>query len=1113
MDLKAITDVMFAAFDLKSATWVLALVLAYFAMRSRTELVRRLVNFLHSALIENWRLALLASTGIVLSLASGWTTWDGMRNFTGEPVLSAMVTFGIQGVMLIVAWLIGESFASGMTQVVTASPGAHDARGGANQIANKKTGLPVGYMLGIFGMVALCSSFIVNLFSQRSMDVNAIVQALTWGGGTTLLIGALMIAYHVKTLDAYFDAARVMIRNAVLWLMFLACMATSVFFSFDSLFSTIFPQSERIRAAELRAQNQVSGIISDIGATISQARIEQTKLLFETKGWAEYDAQLARLSSQSQGADKAIESHLTGLMEDRRRAIAQQQERITTAQSGQVGLVNKKQVLTDDLSRLKAERPTLAEAVGKAKGDVEEKQKELDGKRVDALAEERGVEGTGKVGKGAIYRQRKGEEDKLRDTVKIADERLRDAVKRFSAVDSRITQIERELSGIDGEIAKLRGEAQTAEQRISLSEDAKGAEEGGARLDPSRILPQFERARVEFRQLPKVETLTQIQQMCTQLMTGMMSTEPTKERVRGIDCDPKTAAEAAAAVFAIDAGARYYEANCVGGDLLVQQKSADALFAFARKCAQDAGLPSKNTDQLRQKINFIELNRDDKANRFVVTWNAFQDGNRLAYLSLAIAIAIDSLVFMSGLFGANAVRSPLSDMPSNKARTADQLDAIVENALLPGKFETAQLVISRMRPIIIDEGHTAEVYAPADHTTAAADVLRVLTAGSVIGAVRRHKSRPDVYQVRPELFEFLSVVAKKAFESNPESLRLAQLKSAAIVALQPNLTTNAEIVLDQMHPISEIDGFMSEVLLPNVTNDEHKSVVRKILNAGTSYDFVQRDTRKGEEGRYYIHRSLYNTVANIAASGVTMSGLRPALEGPGGQHPRDGGKMRTSRAQLPNAQAEMPQYATRQLPNGADDRASVQSDVNLVALREQYWGELLAAIGINSSDANRRLVSDGVQEAALAGWKALEEHALRNAALDKLLKRHQEEQLERLSQMYSKLLSVAGGDQAKREILEQVESEVLETLPILMLFPENGLLSYLIDELEHAARPDEGQRAGEQSLKDRLKAIQPMMFRDLTDANNWRHIGAALGAHPNIVPMKQRNSGQGPRGA
>ena len=91
------------------------------------------------------------------------------------------------------------------------------------------------------------------------------------------------------------------------------------------------------------------------------------------------------------------------------------------------------------------------------------------------------------------------------------------------------------------------------------------------------------------------------------------------------------------------------------------------------KCLSDSGLPSKETDELRTKISYVEMNRDDKAHRFVVTWNAFQDGNRLAYLALAIAIGIDSLIFMTGLFGANAVRSPLSDVPSMKARNSQQL--------------------------------------------------------------------------------------------------------------------------------------------------------------------------------------------------------------------------------------------------------------------------------------------------------------------------------------------------------------------------------------------------------------------------------------------------------
>ncbi|MGI9405362.1 MAG: hypothetical protein ACR2O4_03235, partial [Hyphomicrobiaceae bacterium] len=85
----------------------------------------KLVAVVREAL-TNWRLALLGLTGLILSLASGWTTWDGMSNFTcpqarnagfclAPRVLSFMITFGIQGVMLIAAWLIGETFASNAT--------------------------------------------------------------------------------------------------------------------------------------------------------------------------------------------------------------------------------------------------------------------------------------------------------------------------------------------------------------------------------------------------------------------------------------------------------------------------------------------------------------------------------------------------------------------------------------------------------------------------------------------------------------------------------------------------------------------------------------------------------------------------------------------------------------------------------------------------------------------------------------------------------------------------------------------------------------------------------------------------------------------------------------
>ena len=50
-------------------------------------------------------------------------------------------------------------------------------------------------------------------------------------------------------------------------------MATSVFFSFDSLFSTIFSKEERSRAAGVRAQGQVASLLNDITALEDLERI------------------------------------------------------------------------------------------------------------------------------------------------------------------------------------------------------------------------------------------------------------------------------------------------------------------------------------------------------------------------------------------------------------------------------------------------------------------------------------------------------------------------------------------------------------------------------------------------------------------------------------------------------------------------------------------------------------------------------------------------------------------------------------------------------------------------------------------------------------------------
>jgi hypothetical protein len=828
---------------------------------------------IEKALIENWQLTLLASTGIALSLASAYTTWDGLRNFTRAPLLSLAISFGIQGVMLIVAWLIGESFAVGMNQ--------RTAAGKREKLGNATGGMLLGTALA-----ALIFYWLLNQYKAVSLTQHAGLQT-DWvrfaDVSVYFLMAVVLVALAVVGFRRggdisfpYVQSVRVMVKNGVLWVMLLASMSASVFFSFDSHFNAIFPAEQRKRAAEIRTTSQIGSVIADVGALARTRQIEEAENLFSTPGWQTYDQQLSNLAQASQGAQEEIEAFFVQQMEERRRAINQQQERVASSQSGQAGLAVKKTSLTDELSRLKAERPGLAAEWGQHKSELDAKAKEIDAKRVEALAEDRGVEGTLKQGRGPAYKQRMGELATLQDQQAIKQERTKDARKRLTAVETRIAQIERELSGVDGDLAKLKGEAETALQRIKTTE-ASNTEEVGAKLDPARVLPAFERARAAFRQQPDSERLVALQQQCAALLGAMTSTQATKQRVRAIDCDPKQAAEAAGRVFALNAGVVAFQRDCAGGDKLAQHDTTDSLLAFGRKCLQDSGLIAKDSAAIGSRLSAIDMNRDDKAHRFVVTWNAFLDGNRLAYLSLVLAIGVDALVFMSGLFGANALRSPLSDMPSLKARSAHQLQSIIEASLLPNVFDKARMAREAMHPIEPIDGYTNIVRLGELDPETALHVRDVLNAGATIGAVRQ-TAQDGQYLVRAELYEFLCDVIKKELRARPaetkRGLEMNELETRMTEALLPHVGETADAVLHHLQPIDEKNGFTSEILMGDV-EPQHLRPVRNVLTAGSSLGVVQRDRK--DLDRYYLHANLYKTLARIRAKAL-VSTSRTALQ-------------------------------------------------------------------------------------------------------------------------------------------------------------------------------------------------------------------------------------------
>jgi hypothetical protein len=1020
----------------QAAKWIMMGLVVFAVAAFLVRLLPKVWAAIEKTMLTNWRLALIGGSALILSLAGGWTTWDGMRNFTGESVLSAMFTFGIHGVMLIVAWLIGESFATGMNQV----RGRHGKTISAPMVA-----------LSLIGGAFVLTALVIGIV-HAGVSNDQLLYGFAAAGALLLFVSAIMLFSKSDVIQPYAQGIRIVAKNAMLWVMFLACMATSVFFSFDSRFNVIFPKDQRERAAEIRTKNQVAGVVADIGETISSRRITEAERLFQSEGWHAYEAQLGNLSKASEGAEAEIEAHFTRQMEAHRAAIAEQQERMATATSGQAGLVGKKAALTDELSRLKADRPGLAAELMGKKGELDNRAKEIDAKRVEAMAEAKGVEGTLKEGKGPIYRERMAEMGKLKEYYKIGEERVNDAQKRLDSVDTRIAQIERELAGVDGELAKLKGEATTAEQRIAAAENSQLGQDG-PKVDPARVRAAFEKARAEFRQDPSAERLGSLHQYCVQLYDAMIGTEATKDRVRNIDCDPKQAVEAAAVIFGLNTGLKAFETTCAGGDKVPTTGGVDPLLDFGRRCLRDSGLPSSDSNAMGEKLSAIDLNRDDKAHNFVVSLNAFQDGNRLAYLALAIAIGIDSLIFMTGLFGANAVRSPLSDVPSMKARNSQELNAMIETALLPDTFRKARLVGQAMHPIENVEGYSNEVRLDELDPETAVQVRDVLNAGAIIGAVRRG-DRPGHYLVRSELLEFLNTVIKRELETNRDQaeagMLMDQMEDQLVVALLPEVGRNAEHVLGELVPIDEANGFTSQVSLDEVDEDV-RPVMLNVLNTAATFSRVQR-MRNSES--YFVHKDLYKTLARIRAREVGRSGSRaPRITGFDRQDARQGGSI------TPQEQPRR-QLTARPVASDEGERA-VPSDLDI----------LIEALGVQS-EGYTSLTGSALDAARLAGEAMV---ALRQSsrALDRELSEREQQEHDRLERVFAQLDNGLGADDGRRrQQLLAASEEIEQSWYVLMLLPKGPYeteLADLIDQLE----PDNGAGA----LKGDEQALLAMARR------------------------------------
>jgi hypothetical protein len=317
-------------------------------------------------------------------------------------------------------------------------------------------------------------------------------------------------------------------------------------------------------------------------------------------------------------------------------------------------------------------------------------------------------------------------------------------------------------------------------------------------------------------------------------------------------------------------------------------------------------------------------------------------------------------------------------------------------------------------------------------------VLAVLNAGATIHAVEYDEARQR-YLVRSELFEFLSVVAKRAFEASDHHVNLAELEKIVVVSLLPDLSQNADTVLHYIHPISEDRGFTGEIKFDEVV-PEHIRVVRSTLNAGATLNRVKRAGK--DATHYFVHRDFYRTLAVIRARTLMSDYGQKQIESAAPEQTFGGALNEPSKA-----------IEHKRDDDGEAEPAASRIDAldEMAAERRfQYLVDLLDALQLDPTTYEQ--CSGPAFSAAVAANEALSRARRSNQLLDKALAARDEQAHRSLDEAFSLSKGKLRPDQDReRQLLRDAYQEIAKYWHVLMLFP-NGpyedVLRVLVEELE-----------------------------------------------------------------
>lgn len=441
---------------------------------------------------------------------------------------------------------------------------------------------------------------------------------------------------------------------------FLICLATSVFFSWVSLFGAINDAETQKRTSATRMHRAVEETIVETQTRVETERRRLGEALLADQGYGGWTAHIDRVAQAALGARAALDAARDAEAARISARIQEIEGEKAALLKGAAGSKARSAAAEREVKRIEDARAGLIERIKTLRAEADAANIAVVRKQGEMDAEEHGGASGGGTGRGSVWRG-------LRDAKAVLEADLGAKRKLLEAAEARLAASDERAEALRIQIAEAQAgdgsaELGLVEARLAQMKERIDAIQAGESSDVAAEIAAMRSDLTRFETGFDVALFDRAAARCEALLDTMKSVRATGEAASKLTCDRELVAGPLSLLRQTSEAATALAASCAPGGANARAVT-DLAFkegvAYGRQCVALSGLPAASLADLRGRIDRLVLEEDVKASAFVKTVNAWSDGDKMAYFALAIALFIDLLVLLSGLIGAVSVTSEM----------------------------------------------------------------------------------------------------------------------------------------------------------------------------------------------------------------------------------------------------------------------------------------------------------------------------------------------------------------------------------------------------------------------------------------------------------------------